>query len=54
MGLDKLIFKKERLQMILVGEAANFNKLLRKVLLSFPMERISSICSGTFDSKLRL
>ena len=40
----KLTFKKQRMQAILEGTSPDFEKLLRKILLGYPTEKIASIC----------
>ena len=48
----KLMFKKERMAMILQGASPDFQKLLRRVLLGYSAEKISRICDLTYQSML--
>ena len=48
----KLQFKKERMGLVLQGQAPNFNKLLRGVLMKFPAEKICRVCDRTYQSML--
>ncbi len=46
----KMGFKKQRLAQILNGQTPPYEKLIRNIMLSFPKEKIMSICSGTMSS----
>ena len=48
----KLLFKKERMNAMLLGGAPDFEKLLRRIMMAYPPEKIASICKGTYKSML--
>ena len=50
----KLAFKKQRMQAILEGASPDFEKLLRRILLGYPKEKIASICQRTYESMLAI
>ena len=48
----KLLFKKERMNAMLLGGAPDFEKLLRSIMMAYSPEKIASICKGTYESML--
>jgi transposase len=48
----KAQFKKEKMGLILEGRAPNYEKIIRRILQDFPVEKISSICKGTMRSQM--
>ena len=48
----KLLFKKERMNAMPQGGAPDFEKLLRRIMMAYPQEKIASICKGTYESML--
>lgn len=48
----KILYKKARLELIIEEKSPNYEKLVRKIMLSLPSEKIRSICTGTMRSKL--
>ena len=48
----KAEFKKQKMSLILEGQAPKYEKMIREIMKMYPKERISSVCAKTMKSKL--
>lgn len=49
----KAEFKKQKMQLILEGQAPNYEKMIRGIMTGYPKEKICSICGKMIKSKLK-